>query len=995
MGILEIALLIGAVIAGLGLGAVGAVVAVENLLKQKVPTPESQFQVPRANFGDAIPFIFGTCDQPAPLLIYAGPVKRGDPYNQANPTNTDKVLVQYRCTLDLVLCERMVKDDATLGEIYLRRIWYGDAFLWDLPSNLPPVKTSGYLIDKDPGGYAMPGSVTSQFERGGGWWHGGCMGDKPVNPGGYVPYASGPCLGDYDIIDSEGNKFPFDDVSPPFVKGLGMERVCFYSGQSGEEVENPQIRAEKLLSVEEHYPTYPKLARLVFEDFIWGPESRVQNITAQLTVSCPAPEIGDVTGLMWNGLDVNPISVLFQVFSCADFAFSDKVPACNIASFTAARAAIETIQWGMSYKLEQSMTADDFVKLLLKHVDGFLYRDPLTGEVSIALNLPAAEAPAVFDESHILSIQDISKTTWAAAISQVRLNFTHRDLAPNDQDARNVAVAKDPGLSASQGSTENLDETIPTVRDPNVANEMAQKRLSMANTPLLKVDCSMNRLAALEGDICASDLRPGMVIAWSYAPYELPQRRFRIMKVNLGSLDSNAVRVTMVEDRYTAPNFVQPPGETDTDGPPPLEEVTVSTYEVITAPYYMARRGLGADARFALTSAPLYRVNSDEDGLQFAVNYDRFLVLAKRPYASARTFAWSLFKTGGAFLEGREMPYTEAGELVIGISSLSGDDDGIVPSVQLTGLDPSGVTVLRNSRCFLLIEEEWFYTDPANVTLVNETSVTITDVWRGMLDSPQLTSHSLGTRVWVIQDGEDWARARLSAPYESSREEYFDFYTAGLTTDDGHFNEFQTLTLECYSTIANIDSSRRNVSTQTAAQFLDNRANRCLPIRKPEYATASAFADSAALTFSYDFEQLTSIPNLYQQRELAEYDEFGGPAFSLILPPYQTAATDPASVERFDGVLSEEFEDEDRHVAKLEVWYEYLTGPLAGTLRRCNVVGDAGSGSALFAASAESTTRSVRCYIRTVFAPHVLGDAGRVPIRHSRPRTFTILLVRT
>lgn len=993
MGILEISLLIGAII---GAGLIAGAVAGE-LVKANVPdAPEvsepSDFRSPRANYGEAVPFIFGRVQMRSPICIYPGPVTRGDPFegNELTADGVDDPLVQYWSTIDLLIAERIVKNGEVLGTVTLNKIWYGSRYLWDGSQFANKVQSSGTLLEFDPNvndPVLFPGGVTDPYTRGSGWWYGGLTsGDQPIDK--YKPV--GPMLGGYTLFLNAGT----------WEQGLGLEKVRFYSGQTGVEVENEVIRQQVVNttgSLEEHYPSYPKFVRLVFEEFVWGAEAQIEDISVDVTFTCPAPEIGDTAGIMLNGMDVNPVSVLYQLFTCEDFCGSDKIAAPNIDSFTLARQTVYDEGLGISYRLQSSTEAGELVKTILNTIDGLFYQHTVTGEIFIILNRPITEEPPKFNQTHLTKLNEISKTTWVSTYSQLRLTFEQRDFSANDMGARNVAVAKDPGLANSQGATETLEETFATIYDPEVANKVAAKRLSNANTPLIKLEATFNRTQSLNGGPAMQDLRPGDVFLWDHPPLGIVDGQFRILKMTLGELDSNAVTVSAIEDKYQAPNFVDPPGGNDVFDPP-LVEVQIETHRMITAPYYFARNGLSGDARFQVTTSPVYDPIGI-DGLDpvFARNYDRFLILAKRP-SNATKFLWQLLDSDSNLVHSMQVPYTETGDLHANMTTPA--DSGL----RLNNLSPSAIQTLMGEDCLLLVNDEFIMTRHENVsqTGVPTTSVVITGIWRKMLDSPEFTStHVAGTTVWILRLDPNWAIARMSPLYHSSNEEAWDFYDAGGPGDDSDnplgsedpllFNQFQTLLSTFQYTVQNVDSTKRNVAVLSDLQQLDNRANRCLPIRNLDLPSSSVSVSSAATSFGFNFEPFTAgWSRLHQQREFAK----GPPKFpykfpdSLLLNPTQSS-DDAESIELWP--------DYSFSTTGLEIWYEYTSGPLAGTLRRTEAQSTGNDGSytsiAEFTATAESTNRSITCYIRAVFKTS-FGDFTQYPTRYSRARRFNLSVTR-
>lgn len=992
--------------------SVGGSVAVGALISELAKPPPNpsadsptNFSGPRSSFGDSVPFVFGTLQIRSPIVIWPGPVSSGLPYDNGSVLEqyagqafvpSDVPGLQYWSSLDLLLCERVAVGEETLGTIRLRKIWYGKNLLWNgthSAFDAAPVMTSGDLLELDPNvaDSEIPGGGTPDPLWGelasGGWWYGGIVKTGP-------PYVEGAgvLLGGFRKIANSGL----------WAQYLGMEKVRFYAGD-GAETQNAIIGSTIFGAAwntddQYIYPSYPKFSRLVFEEFVWGDEPRIDEISAEVTVSCPAPAIGDTSGLMANGLDVNPISVLYTLLTHPDFCGGPKLPGVDTDSFSEARAIIAAEGLGMSYRLQAATKADQLVQTILSHVDGLLYIDPESGLIRIRLIRLVQTAVPRFTEANVVSLDDISKSTWQATYSQCRVTFEMRGGSGNEMGARNVAIAKDPGLALNSGLIETLDDDVPTAYDANVANTIAARRLSNANTPLIKWQAKYNRTPSADSSATSMmTLRPGDMFTQDYEPLGLTNLRLRVLKNDLGTLDDNAITITAIQDIYQAQAVIAPPDQPDgyTVIDPP-EEVEIETYRAWTAPYYIARTGLGSDARRVLTTAPLYQVDEDTEGKEFAVNYDRFMMLAKAPYAGATRLQWSVVNYDtGASAYAAQVPYTETGELVGAMIYAANNDDGEIDSLEVGGLTPAGASLLTGAPDkLLLIDDELFLVSAANATLSEDgTSVSWSTAQRQMLDSPENNSeHSAGATVWILDTSSPaWMSERLAPPLQSCVEEYWDAFEEDPT--DGHFNDFQTLTGHYTHRLRNIDSGKSNVESSTD-EYLQDRANRTLPIREVDFASDVVSLDAAEATFGYDFSQLTAVRRLFQQREIGHLGGAGGDSFELLLPKHQET-TDKNSAESLTGILTDTQEDDGHHIVKLELWYEYLTGPLSGAIRIADQVAEADDCGFTLDAAAEATTRTIVCYLRVCYAPYILGDAGYVPIRRSVARTFTITLFRT
>lgn len=850
MGVFEIILIVGA-LASTIMG-IGAMLGIPKLADpQKDAT---NFSGPRSNYGDSIPWVFGTQDVTSPICIWSAPVTNISPFNQRSTWRQTHVGTaedpevsqeirqtdQYAVGLDMILSRRIQRNGSAHGEVRLRKIWQAQNLLWEARGFV--VNSSGSLLYHDPNQSAAwgtwPGGVSDAYTVGSGWWHGGMLSDtKEVT--GWHSFRRDNTLG--------------------YTEALGLESIFFYVG-NGNETPNDYIkRSFSRDSTYQLYPAYSNLIRLVFQEFWVGYQPAIPEFVAQISVSCPAPEIGDNLGWIstQNQFDVNPVSLLYVLLTTPKLCGSDKLPELDIPSFSAAFQTIRSEHLGVSYTLRSPTKANELIETILGHIDGCLYREPVGGKLVLVLFRPVdASTVPIFTEASVSKISNLSKSSWLSTYGQCRVVFEHRANAANGMAAQNVAVEQDPGLIAQNGAIETLEENAPMVSTPDVASKLAARKLSVANAPLLQMNLEFTRLA--EGSNSALTLRPGKVFVLNYAPLGITNLVCRVLGVDLGNLDDNSVKVSVIQDRYVPPPVVSPP--TPSNPPPilpPRPDVTLPAVRVVTAPYPVARLGLTGDARrlFAAGAAALSH-STPANVSQSGDCLDRFLILAARPERGGSVFNCIVSDSNSIIRENLTIPYTSSGILQTAISATAGGLNStysltIGEPIVINGLYQEDIDAIPSSegadgRNVMLINDEWFYFTSWSQTGVGEVTIGSSSLHRMMFDSPcvpntssGLPSHSIGSRVWILDLRQSTTARKLSSLYKSNDFKIRTWNPVTVhspwSTPFGHVDYssgFGPSGLTYRFAFSNVGQTTNNLQTVLSNVVLEDRASRMLPIRR-------------------------------------------------------------------------------------------------------------------------------------------------------------------
>lgn len=950
---------------------------------------EGVMQGPRSNYGDPIPIIFGTIQVDSPICICARDFFAEVPFAQGHtpigiPTYSDADITtnQFRGSLDMLLSRRLTNAAGSpLSTIRLRKIWYGDNLLWNGENFGVPVTNSGSLLSWDPNvnnGAAKPGGVVSEYEVGSGWWYGGINPKSSAGNGG-------PVLGGF-LNTWNGSTW---------TEGCGLERVRFYAGNGAETI-------DPTMSTNQFYPAYSNLVRLVFANFWFGPQQSILEVTAEITQSCPAPELGDSFGLM--SLDVNPINVIFQLLTNPMFAGSTKMPQIDLPSFIAARTTVGNEGLGVSYRAVSPIKIRNMVEALLVVVDGVLYQEPTTGKIAIVLNRLVQSVVPSFTANDLLAKPSFNKTTWEATFSQSRITFTQRRLAANGMYATSVAVAKDPGLAAANGTFETLEETSDFAFDPNVANIMAANKLAIANSPLVKTELTFKRTAN------AMALRPGACFDFTYDPLGIGKTRMRVTSVDQGTLEDNSVKVAAIQDRYVPPPIVsapKPPNQT-VIVPPTPKFFTASVYtQQITAPYPIARMGLGGDPRKLLTSGQFSDIYAQPSGY----NYDRFLFLAKRPYPKATRLDVQFADTRDGSVFNMQVPYTPSGTTLDAIPAFQLTNSLTVTTsdFRISGIEADTMATLsasglkRNGQNIVLIDQEFILLE--TFTVLSASSINVTKYHRMIWDSPidQVTSgawapaHSTNATVWFLDcRDQSTMRKKLTPLFDSNAFTPIEpmvgsgniAFTPATPWDRKYASGYNTGRFEYVSN--NVDPAFRNIPTSSSGLTIAERAALMMPPRQQwlSHSSATGFVSvltvpGASATYDIQWGELIDGTRRSRSGQPREADFLVTPFDASTFPNFVAEENDPL-VDGWSNMTSPR-----RDADSYEVWYNCLEVPAFATLRRATYMGTAGV--LRFAIPVEATTRTWRLYVRRAYKAY----SDRAVSMYSAPRGVLLTITRS
>lgn len=135
----------------------------------------------------------------------------------------------------------------------------------------------------------------------------------------------------------------------------------------------------------------------------------------------------------------------------------------------------------------------DFVKEVLRHINGVLYCDRSTGKMCLKLirNDYDPEVLPIFDETNTVSVSNLERKAVGDLVNTVQVEYE----ANNVGELGSVTVS-DQALVQVQGSITAEKISYPGITDAKIASALASRDLLLRSSPLHTVDLVVNREGA-------------------------------------------------------------------------------------------------------------------------------------------------------------------------------------------------------------------------------------------------------------------------------------------------------------------------------------------------------------------------------------------------------------------------------------------------------------------------------------------------------------------
>ena len=303
-----------------------------------------------------------------------------------------------------------------------------------------------------------------------------------------------------------------------------------------------------------------------------------------------------------NTLDLNPAHILRECYTNTEWGFGYSTGLFNETTWQAFADDLYDEGFGLSLKWEDSnQTLEDFVKDVLRHIDGILYQDPSTGMFTPKLirydYIPAALEE--FNDSDIESVSDFTRGALHRIPNTVWLKYWNREA--------NMPVSIiDHDLALINQQTNKIVphevSYIGVMNDALAGQLVARERQQLT---------SFLAVMKIKAKRTMGHIRPGDVFKLTWPILGISQMIVRVVKPNYGTLNEGYVTLDCVEDVFSVQTalYSTPPASGWTS---PINDPAAVSYRLLgEAPFWDVYRDAGlseallldADSGFLLVTA--------------------------------------------------------------------------------------------------------------------------------------------------------------------------------------------------------------------------------------------------------------------------------------------------------------------------------------------------------------------------------------------------------
>jgi len=315
--------------------------------------------------------------------------------------------------------------------------------------------------------------------------------------------------------------------------------------------------------------------------------------------------------------DMNPAHIIYQCLTEADFGIGLPRAMIDEDSFQAAAIALSEEKFGLSFIWLRQEPVEDFIKIVLDHINAALYQDRSDGNFRLKLIRDDYDVEDLdtYDESNIVEMESFSRVGWGETVNEVVIGYTN----PKNEKEATVSVQNLANIQL-QGGVVTSKKSYAGIRCADLALRVAQRDLKTRSTPLAAAKIKVNR--------SAWNVPPGAVFVLSWADYDIVSVVFRVIGIDYGTVADRTITIDCVEDVFGMPESSYGSGQ-DTEWVNPSQPATdVGEFKITEASYHevfnqvleadlntfdgdevfllaMAQRGAGVNSAFQAWTAAL------------------------------------------------------------------------------------------------------------------------------------------------------------------------------------------------------------------------------------------------------------------------------------------------------------------------------------------------------------------------------------------------------
>lgn len=243
------------------------------------------------------------------------------------------------------------------------------------------------------------------------------------------------------------------------------------------------------------------------------------------------------------GGDANPAAIIYEALTDTRWGRGWPTGIFDSASFDAVGQTLKDEGFGLSMLLETPQESEEFVAEVLRHIDGLLYTDPVTGLIRLRLiraDYDLATIPVV-SQDNADSIR-VKRGSWSATKNVVKLRFVDRDLNYTERVIDDMDLAN---IQARDG-----EMAIEDVSYPGISNE-ATAKLALART--LRTVAAHIAQVTIEANRETWGIRPGDPFLLDFDDDGIVGMPCRAIRVEVGPIDAGKLTIDAIQDVTDTP----------------------------------------------------------------------------------------------------------------------------------------------------------------------------------------------------------------------------------------------------------------------------------------------------------------------------------------------------------------------------------------------------------------------------------------------------------
>lgn len=508
----------------------------------------------------------------------------------------------------------------------------------------------------------------------------------------------------------------------PYSAGGLSGWVTFYAGGFDE----TQSAYVERITGDPNLPQYNGICRMVFESFYIGTTTNIGAFNFELQRL--TDDLNPGYGIGFNGVDLNLLEIAYQLLTAQWGGWQLSPDALDLPSWQAAAVTLHNEGNCGSISLQSDSDITKILDQVCNQMDGFIFQNPNTTLISVKLvrqDYNIADL-LVINQSDIIEMSSFMKSTWDSTFNQVRVNFSNRV----DYYKPGVSCGQDFANINYQGKIANNTISPQLVKDPSVANLVVMNALIATCVPLYKLEIKCNRIAAT--------LLPGDCFVLNYSPFGLTEMVFRVLNIDLGSLEDGAVTISAIQDKFAENTILfAPPAKTLWSQNPAGQPKAIINAAAIEMPYFLQHQW-NQTISISDGTAKVYYLASSPSSLSTAFNaqlsLDSFTTandeITEQPYSNTATLTATYSSTAGGTSRFDTVGFTV----------------GNVTNLAVLNSDTT-VSDYTDGRGLCQIDAELI--SYSGYTNNGDGTYTLLNIQRGFLDTLPAT-HSAGAYLWFI-----------------------------------------------------------------------------------------------------------------------------------------------------------------------------------------------------------------------------------------------------